>query len=130
MLRVNHCSCLKLLKIEHILKLQETKLCHKLKHYKLPIYLPNLPLDQNSSIYNFNTCGQYNIHTQPGYNTNLRKKSIKYTLPHTINNASDLVKNKIYTRSLHGFATYVKYHYLHTYIALSTFRNCYICQYE
>ena len=54
---------LNLLKVEHILKLQELKLYHKFSNNKLPVYLQNLPLDQNNSIHNFNTRGQYNIHT-------------------------------------------------------------------
>ena len=62
---------LKLLKIEHILKLHELKLYYKFIHIRLPVYLQNLKLDQNSSIHNINTRGQHNILTQPGYHTNL-----------------------------------------------------------
>ena len=45
---------LKLLKIEHILKLHELKLYYKFIHIRLPVYLQNLKLDQNSSIHNIN----------------------------------------------------------------------------
>ena len=46
---------LKLLKIEHILKLHELKLYYKFIHIRLPVYLHNLKLDQNSNIHNINT---------------------------------------------------------------------------
>ena len=54
---------LKLLKIEHILKLHELKLCYKFIHKRLPVYLHNSNLDQNSSIHNINTRGQHDIRT-------------------------------------------------------------------
>ena len=54
---------LKLLKIEHTLTLHELKLYYKFIHIRLPVYLQNLELDQNSSIHNINTRGQHNIHT-------------------------------------------------------------------
>ena len=82
----------KLLKIEHILKLQELKLYYKFAHNKLPVYLQSLPFHQNNNIHNFNTREQYNIHTIRVQHE-FAKQSLRYTLPHTINNAPDLVKN-------------------------------------
>ena len=52
---------LKLPKVEHILKLQEIKLYHQFSQKKLPVYLQNVPLDQNNSIHKYNTHGQYTI---------------------------------------------------------------------
>ena len=59
---------LKLLKIEHILKLHELKFYYKFIHIRLPVYLQNLKLDQNSSI---QTLVGNTTFTQLGYNTNL-----------------------------------------------------------
>ena len=103
-------KCLKLLKVEHILKLQELKLYHTFSHNKLPVYLQNLPLDQNNSIHNFNAPGQHNIHTINEF----AKRSLRYSLQHTINNVPDSLKDKIATHSLYGFANYIKLYCLNT----------------
>ena len=119
---------LKLLKIEHILKLHELKLYYKFIHIRLPDYLQNLKLDQNSSIHNINTRGQHNIHTTRVQHE-FAKHSLRYTLPRTINNTPNIILNKIYTHSLHGFATYIKNFFIQTYnIVPCTIINCYICQ--
>ena len=119
---------LKLLKIEHILKLHELKLYYKFIHIRLPVYLQNLKLDQNSSIHNINTRGQHNIHTTRVQHE-FAKHSLRYTLPRTINNTPNIILNKIYTHSLHGFATYIKNFFIQTYnIVPCTIINCYICQ--
>ena len=119
---------LKLLKIEHILKLHELKLYYKFIHIRLPVYLQNLKLDQNSSIHNINTRGQHNIHTTRVQHE-FAKHSLRYTLPRTINNTPNIIINKIYTHSLHGFATYIKNFFIQTYnIVPCTIINCYICQ--
>ena len=119
---------LKLLKIEHILKLHELKLYYKFIHIRLPVYLQNLKLDQNSSIHNINTRGQHNIHTTRVQHE-FAKHSLRYTLPRTINNTPNIILNKIYTHSLHGFSTYIKNFFIQTYnIVPCTIINCYICQ--
>ena len=113
---------LKLLKIEHILKLHELKLYYKFIHIRLPVYLQNFKLDQNSSIHNINTRGQHNIHTTRVQHE-FAKHSLRYTLPRTINNTPNIILNKIYTHSLHGFATYIQ-----NFLVPCTIINCYICQ--
>ena len=99
---------LKLLKIEHILKLHELKLYYKFIRIRLLVYLQNLKLDQNSSIHNINTRGQHNIHTTRVQHE-FDKHSLRYTPPRIINNTPNIILNKIYTHSLHGFATYIKH---------------------
>ena len=84
---------LKLLKIEHILKLHEFKLYYKFIHIRLPVYLQNLKLDQNSIIHNINTRGQHNIHTTRVQHE-FAKHSLRYTLPHTINNTPNNYNTK------------------------------------
>ena len=119
---------LKLLKIEHILKLHELKLYYKFTHIRLPVYLQNLKLDQNSSIHNINTHGQHNIHTTR-LQHEFAKHSLRNTLPRTINTTPNIILNKIYPHSLHGFATYIKNFLIQTYnIVPCTIINCYICQ--
>ena len=105
---------LRLLKIEHILKLHELKLYYKFIHIRLPVYLHNLKLDQNSSINNINTRGQHNIHTTRVQHE-FAKHSLRYTLSRTINNSPNIILNKIYTHSLHGFATYINIFFIQIY---------------
>ena len=119
----------KLLKVERILKLQELKLYHTFSNNKLPVYLQHLPFDQNSSIHNFNRRGQFNIHTIGLYHE-FAKRSLRYSLPHTINKAPDLLKNKMTTHSLHGFANYITIYYLNTYIEHWAIQILYICQHD
>ena len=90
------------LKIEHILKLQEQKIYNKFTHNKLTVYLQHSSLDQNCSL--------------------------RYTLPHTIINAPDVLKCKTYTHNLPGFATYSKKFYLQKCLSLYNITYCYICQ--
>ena len=120
MLTLNHCLSVKLLKIEHILKLQELKiiLYYKFTTNKLLVYLQHLLLDQNSSIHNFKTHGQYNTHTVRVQHE-FAKHGLRYTLPHTKNNTPDVLKSKIYTHCLQGFA-YSKKYYLQTCCVIST----------
>ena len=47
---------------------------------RLPVYLHHLNLDQNSSIHNINTRGQYDIHTTRVQHE-CAKHSVRYTLP-------------------------------------------------
>ena len=92
-------------------------------------YVTNcLLLDQNSSIHNINTRGQHNIHTTRVQHE-FAKHSLRYTLPRTIKNTPNIILNKIYTHSLHGFATYIKNFFIQTYnIVPCTIINCYICE--
>ena len=56
-------------------------------------------------------------YTQSDYNTN-SVNTVLDILYHTINNAHDVSKSKIYIHSLHGLATYGNNYYLQTYISL------------
>ena len=70
----------------------------------------------------------HNIHTTRVQHE-FAKHSLRYTLPRTINNTPNIILNKIYTHSLHGFATYINNYFIQTYnIVPCTIINCYICQ--
>ena len=66
----------KLLKVNHILQMQEFKFYHKFKNNTLPAYLQHLNLLPNSSIHSHNTRGKKRLtHTQN--NTYVRKTMLK-----------------------------------------------------
>ena len=52
----------KLLKVNHILQMQEFKFYHKFKNNTLPAYLQHLKLLPNSSIHSHNTRGKTDLH--------------------------------------------------------------------
>ena len=53
---------------------------------------------------------------------------INYDIQLIVELTSNLIKNKIVTHSLSGFACYVKKHVLLNYQNLRSVPNCYICQ--
>ena len=53
------------------------------------------------------------------------KRSLRYSLPHTINNAPGSLKDKITTHNLYGSAIYIKFYYLNTYTEQCAIQNCY-----
>ena len=119
----------KSLNFEHILIAGTTIISYIFKNNKLLVYLQNLLLDQNNSVHNFNTRGQYNIHMIRVHHK-FAKRSLTYSLPHTINNAPDLLKDKVTIHSLHGFSNDIKLYYLNTYIEQCAIPNFYICQHD
>ena len=116
---------LKLLKIEDMLKLQELKFYFKYIHK--PSYLLNWLIIPSINIHNYNTRAKENIHT---FRTKHKfaMKCLRHSLPHTINETPDAIKNKIFTHSLHGFIIYIKTCLLNNYIDICTLSHCYICQ--
>ena len=68
-----------LLKVNHILQMQEFKFYHKFKNYTLPAYLQHLNLLPNSSIHSHNTRGKTDLHitTHTFNNTYVRKTMLK-----------------------------------------------------
>ena len=61
---------------------------------------------QNKIIQNVNTLGEYDIQTI-GVQHEFANQSLGYTLPHTINKVSDLIKHNVYTHSLTSFVVYM-----------------------
>ena len=118
---------LKLLKIEDMLKLQELQFYFKYIHKQLPSYLLNWQITPSINIHNYNTRAKENIHT---FRTKHKfaMKCLRHSLPHTINETPDAIKNKIYTHSLHGFIIYIKTCLLNNYSDICTLSHCYICQ--
>ena len=118
---------LKLLKIEDMLKLQELKFYFKYIHKQLPSYLLNWEIIPSINIHNYNTRAKDNIHTFRAKH-DFAMKCLRHSLPHTINETPDAIKNKMYTHSLHGFIIYIKTCLLNNYSDIYTLSNCYVCQ--
>ena len=117
----------KLLKVNHILQMQDFKCYHKFKNNTLPAYLQNLKLLPNSSIHTHNTRGKTYLHMHRTTHT-FTKQCLRQTIPVLLNNAPSSITNKFLTHSIQGFSNYVKNHFVKKYQQHCTIPNCYICQ--
>ena len=119
---------LNLLKVNDMLALQELNFYYKFIHNKLSTYLQHWQIATNSKIHGHNTRNQNKIHIY-GTKHTFTKQCLKYSLPNTINNTFQSVKDKLYTHSLQGFIYYAKYHIIQNYKNTCTVINCYTCTY-
>ena len=114
---------LSMLKVGDILKLQQLKFYYKYLHNNLPVYLQNWRIIFNYDIHNYDTRIKNKIYT---YKTNFAKKCLRHNLPFLLNNIPTIVKEKLNTHSLQGFAQYAKLYFLQNYQDSCTRQNCYI----
>ena len=117
---------LNLLKAADTFKLSKLKFYHKFLNNKQPNYLQNLPLTTNNNIHNHNTRHSQSIHVVRVSHA-FAKKSIRWDIPITVNALPSLIKDKLNTHSLNGFATYTKNYILSKYSYSCNIQNCYIC---
>ena len=68
-----------------------------------------------------------NLHTFRARHA-FENKCLRHNLPLIVNNIPDIVKDKLPTHSLNGFAMYVKLSLLQTYNDAYTITNCYMCR--
>ena len=116
---------LSMLKVDDILKLQQLTF-YKYSHNSLPVYLQNWRIIFNYDIHNYDTRIKNEICT---YKTKheFAKKCLRHNLPFLLNNIPTIVKEKLNTHSLQGFAQYAKLYFLQNYQDSCTKQNCYIC---
>ena len=82
--------------------LQELQFNFKYIYKQLPSYLLNWQIIPSINIHNYNSLVKDNIHNFRATHE-FAMKRLRYSLPHTIHETPDAIKNKIYTNSLHGF---------------------------
>ncbi len=121
---------LKLLKLTDLLKLNELKFYYKYVNDKLPEYFnkanDDFNLITNNDVHEHNTRQRNRLHIIRT-NHKYAEKCIRHSIPHTINNTPDIIKNKINTHSLQGYSKYIKNTYIQGYNENCTIHNCYIC---
>ena len=115
----------KLLKVNHILQMQEFKCYHKFnKNNTLPAYLQHLKLLPNSSIHSHNTRGKTDLHIHRTTHT-FAKQCLRQHIPVLLNNAPSSITDKFLTHSIQGFSNYVNNHFVNKYQQYCTIPNCY-----
>ena len=114
------------LKVDDIFKLQQLKFYYKYLHDNLPAYLQNWKLIPNDNVHTHDTRIKNELYTFRAKHE-FAKKCLRHNLPLIVNNIPDIVKEKLITHILNGFAKYVKQNVLQTYNDACTITNCYIC---
>ena len=94
-----------ILKCDDIYRIQLLKFIYKLIKKQLPDYF-----DQNLLLYNTQrhqhanrACTNVFI---PRVNNEFSKRNIRFSIAKIFNNSPDIIINKIFTHSIHGFSTY------------------------
>ncbi len=121
---------LKLLKLEDLLKLNELKFFYKYTNQMLPEYFsPNCAdfnFMTNNNVHNHNTRQRNRLHIVRT-NHKYADKCVRHSIPITLNNTPNNIKDKIYTHSLQGFSKYIKNIYIQNYNDNCFIPNCYVC---
>ena len=97
----------RILKLHHLLQLQELKCYHKYINKKLPVYLQNIPLKQNKSFHEHLTRSHLKLHITRT-NHRFAERCIRNSIPLLVNTTPMEIKNKIPTHSLHNVGRRIK----------------------
>ena len=119
----------RILKLPHILQLQELKFYHKYINKKLPAYLQSIPLTQNKSFHEHLTRSHLKLHITRT-NHRFAERCIRNSIPLLVNTMPMGIINKISTHSLQNVAIRIKEYYLSSYKERCDILNCYVdpCQ--
>ena len=117
----------RILKLPHILQLQQLKCYHKYINKKLPAYLQSIPLKQNKSVHEHLTRSHLKLHITRT-NHRFAERCIRNSIPLLVNTMPMEIINKISTHSLQNVARRIKEYYLSSYKERCDILNCYVCQ--
>ena len=92
----------------------------------MPAYLQDWKLIPKDNIHAHDTRIKNELHTFRARHE-FAKKCLRHNLPLIVSNIPDIVKDKLATHCLNGFAMYVKLNLLQTYNYACTITNCHIC---
>ena len=79
-----------------------------------------------NSVHNNNTRQGNSLHILRT-NHKFADKCIRFSVPKTINDTPNNIKEKVNSHSLQGFSKYIKIMYLQKYSDTCNIHNCYIC---
>ena len=117
---------LNLLNIDDIFSYFKLKFYYKLQNQLLPNYFLHMfPL--NSDIHDHSTRQAHNLHHAKS-NTASGSNCIRIYLPKFIEQAPEIITDKVQTHSYDGFSKYAKHHFINRYDPTCRLANCYICK--
>ena len=117
---------LQLLKIPDIYKQCVLKFYFQYCHSQLPSYLQSFAYTFRMDIHEYNTRNKTALNTGQ-VRIKAAQNSIRNMTSKIVNTTPDIIINKIFTHSLHGFTTYVKQYYIAEYSFECSRNNCYVC---
>ena len=117
----------RILKLPHILQLQELTFHHKYMNTKLPAYLQSIPLKQNKSLHEHLTRSHLKLHITRT-NHRFAERRIRNSIPILVNTTPMQIITKIPTHSLHSVGRRIKEYYLSSYQERCDILHCYVCQ--
>ena len=116
---------LELLKIEDIFKLNLLKFQFKLVNDTLPVYFSSI-FTKDELSHNHNTRNRLLLRNPtPNHSSSLN--TIRYHLPHFIDNIPEIISNKISSHSYKGFSDYSKKYFIKEYSFECNDPDCYVC---
>ena len=116
-----------ILKLPDLCALSELKFCYKLENKTLPSYFLSNIFKKHTEDHNYPTRGIHK-YKLPSMKHSFVKKSLWFKIGYRFNTVENCIKEKVYTHSLKGFATYVKNYYLKAYSLHCNIADCYICK--
>jgi endonuclease/exonuclease/phosphatase family metal-dependent hydrolase len=118
---------LQLLKVTDLCALQELKFAYKLLNKTLPLYFLKKEYLRHSDIHNYETRASDSLQSFPARHAFVMN-SICYRIPSILNECPILIKEKIFSHNIKGFAKYIKDFYITKYSIDCNIVHCYICQ--
>ena len=97
-----------------IIRLQQLKYYQIYINNNLPEYFSRLGITENEDVHKHYTRNQHYIHVERA-NTELARKSFRFSIVHVINNTPALIIDKIQSHSLQSFNSYAKNLFLSQY---------------
>ena len=116
---------LNLLQVPDILKLRSLKFYYRYLENKTPDYFNNIFAATIPSHRYFTR--HRNDSQVPIPSRNSTKHCIRYYLPTLLKNTQPCIKDKFFTHSYNGFATYIKLFFVKQYKDTCTVAHCYVC---
>ena len=114
------------MKIPDIYKQCVLKFYFQYCHSQLPSYLQSFAYTFRMYIHEYNTRNKTALNTGQ-VRIKAAQNSIRNMTSKIVNTTPDIIINKIFTHSLHGFTTYVKQYYIAEYSFECSRNNCYVC---
>ena len=115
-----------IVKFGHMTEIQEWKFYYKFIHQNVPVYFQNWNIATLSDVHSYETRGRYKF-IPPKLKYNISICTIKHRIPNFVNKATENIKEKLYSHSLRGFVTYLKWTFVSLYSNNCNIPNCYVC---
>ena len=123
---IAHTETLCLLKLSNIYALFVLKFYYQYCHGQLLFYLQSFVFKQRMDMHQYNTRNKRALNVAR-VKTKVAENSLKNITPKIVYDTPEIILDKIFSHSLHGFVDYVKQYYISLYTYDCSIRNCFVC---